>query len=52
MIFLRHFNLYSCILDVVVVYHVSILAIGHVLFKNFWPMVIGCILLNAGSSHI
>ena len=35
----------------VVVYHVAIVAIGHGLLKNFWPMVIGCVLRNAGSSY-
>ena len=33
---------------VVVVYHVSIVAIGHGLFKKFWPLVIGCVLRTAG----
>ena len=38
--------------DVVVVYHVTIVAIGHGLLKKFWPMVIGCVLRTAGSSII
>ena len=37
---------------VVVVYHVTIVAIGHELLKKFWPMVIGCLLRTAGSSII
>ena len=37
---------------VVVVYHVTIVAIGHGLLKKFWPMVIGCVLRNARSSII
>ena len=37
---------------VVVVYHVTIVAVGHVLLKKFWPMGIGCVLRNAGSSII
>ena len=37
---------------VVVVYHVTIVAIGHGLLKKFWPMVIGCLLRTAGSSII
>ena len=39
-------------MDVVVVYHVTILAIGHGLLEKFWPMVIGCVLRTAGSSII
>ena len=35
--------------NVVVVYHVTIVAIGHGLLKKFWPMVIGCVLRMAGS---
>ena len=31
----------------VVVYHVTIVAIGHGLLKKFWPLVIGCVLLVA-----
>ena len=34
---------------VIVVYHVTILAIGHGLLKKFWPMVISCVLRTAGS---
>ena len=34
----------------VVVYHVTIVAIGHGFLKKFWPMVIGCVLRTAGSS--
>ena len=37
---------------VVVVYHVTIVAIGHGLLKKFWPMVTGCVLRTAGSSLI
>ena len=37
---------------VFVVYHVTIVAIGHGLLKKFWPMVIGCVLRTAGSSII
>ena len=37
---------------VVVVYHVTIVAIGHGLLKKFWPMVIGCVLRTAKSSII
>ena len=36
----------------VVVYHVTIVAIGHGLLKKFSPMVIGCVLRTAGSSII
>ena len=42
----------TCIFNVVVVYHVTIVAIGHGLFKKFWPLVIGCVLRTAGSSII
>ena len=35
---------------VVVVYHVTIVAIGHGLLKKFWPLVLGCVLRTAGSS--
>ena len=37
---------------VVVVYHVTIVAIGHGLLKKFWPLVLGCVLRTAGSSII
>ena len=37
---------------VVVVYHVTIVAIGHGLLKKFWPLVIGCVLRTAGSSNV
>ena len=38
---------------VVVVYHVTIVAIGHGLLKKFWPfLVLGCVLRTAGSSFI
>ena len=38
---------------VVVVYHVTIVAIGHGLLMKFWPfMVIGCVLRTAGSSFM
>ena len=30
-----------------VVYHVTIVAIGHGLLKKFWPMMIGCVLRTA-----
>ena len=40
------------ILHVVVVYHVTIVAVGHGLLKKFWPLVIGCVLRTAGSSII
>ena len=36
----------------VVVYHVTIVAIGHGLLKKFWHLVIGCVLRTAGSSII
>ena len=36
----------------VVVYHVTIVAIGHGLVKKFQPLVIGCVLRTAGSSMI
>ena len=38
--------------DVVVVYHVTIVANGHELLKKFMPMVIGSVLRTAGSSII
>ena len=38
--------LYTC---VVVVYHVTIVAIGHGLLMKLWPLVIGCVLRTAGS---
>ena len=37
---------------VIVVYHVTIVAIGHGLLKKFWPMVIGCVLRTTGGSII
>ena len=37
---------------VVVVYHVTIVLIGHGLLKKFWPLVLGCVLCTAGSSMI
>ena len=37
-------------MDVVVVYHVLIVAIGHGLFKKIWPLVLGCVLRTAGNS--
>ena len=40
------------IVFVVVVYHVTIVAIGHGLLKKFWPMVIGWVLRTAGSSIV
>ena len=57
----NHHHLHSLLLQpksqsykpyVVVVYNVTIVAIGHVLLKKFWPMVIGCVLRTAGSSII
>ena len=36
----------------VVVYHVTIVAIGHGMLKKFWPLVLGCVLRTAGSSII
>ena len=38
--------------NVVVVYHVLIVPMGHKLLKKLWPMVIGCILRTAGSSLV
>ena len=38
--------------NVIVVYHVTIVAIGHGLLKKFGPLVIGCVLRTAGSSII
>ena len=32
---------------VVVVYHLTIVAIGHGLLKKFWPMVIVCVVRTA-----
>ena len=37
---------------VVVIYYVTIAAIGHGLLKKFWPLVLGCVLRTAGSSII
>ena len=37
---------------VAVVYHVTIVAIGHRMFKEIWPISIGCVLCTAGSSLI
>ena len=31
------------------VYNATIVAIGHVFLKKFWPLVIGCVLRSAGS---
>ena len=36
-------------IHVVVVYDVTIVAIGHGLLKKFWPLVLGCVLRTAGS---
>ena len=36
----------------VVVYNVTIVAIGHGLLMKFWPLVIGCVLRTAGNSII
>ena len=47
-------TLVNCVV-VVVVYHATIVAIGHGLLKFLWPMmpmVIGCVLRTAGSSII
>ena len=38
--------------SVVVVFHVTIVAIGHGLLKKFWPLVLGYVLGTAGSSSI
>ena len=43
---------YTTASDVVVVYHVTIVAIKHGLLKKFCPMVIGCVLRTAGSPII
>jgi len=40
------------IVVIVVVYHATIVAIGHGLLKKVWPLVIGCVLRTAGSSII
>ena len=40
----RRGNGYYC---VVVVYHVTIVTIGHGLLKKFWPLVLGCVLRTA-----
>ena len=37
---------------VFVVYHETIVVVGHELLKIFWPMVIGCVPSTAGSSLI
>ena len=37
---------------VVVVYHVTIVAIGNGLLKKCWPLTLGCVLRTAGSSII
>ena len=43
-------NIYKAVcVVVVVVNHVTIVAIGHGLLKKFWPLVIGCVLCTAGS---
>ena len=34
---------------IVVVYYVTIVAIGHGLLKKFWPLLLGCVLRTAGS---
>ena len=41
-----------CKVRVVVVYHVTIVAILHGLLKKFWPLVLGSVLRTAGSSII
>ena len=38
--------------NVVVVYHVLIVPMGHKLLKKLWPMVVGCVLRTAGSSLV
>ena len=38
--------------SVVVVYHVTIIAIGHGLLKKCWPLVLGCVLRTVGSSTL
>ena len=40
------------LVHVVVVYHVTIVTIGHGLLKKFWPLLLGCVLRTAGSSII
>ena len=40
------------IVVVVVVDHVTIVAVGHGLLKKFWPLALGCVLRTAGSSII
>ena len=34
--------------NLVVIYHVTIVAIRHGVLKKFWPMVMGCVLRTAG----
>ena len=49
----RHSSRRACKQEnVVVVYHVTIVAIGHGLLKDIWPLLIGCVLRTAGSSII
>ena len=43
------FGLVQTLGIVVVVYHVTIVAIGHWLLKKFWPLVLGCVLRIAES---
>ena len=33
---------------VVVVYHLTVVAIGHGLLKKLWPLVLGCVLRTVG----
>ena len=48
----RPVEISRAVYPVVVVYHVTIVAIGHGLLKKFWPLVLGCVLRTAGSSII
>ena len=47
--FCPHYFIANYYYVVVVVYHVTIVAIRHGLLKKFWPIVIGCVLRTAGS---
>ena len=38
--------------DPVVVYHATIVSIGHYLLMKCWPTVLGCVLRTEGSSPI
>ena len=37
----------NCMCAALVVYHVTIVAIGHWLLKKFWPLVLSCVLRTA-----